>query len=431
MTYGLIGEHLPHSFSKEIHAHCADYTYELHELAPDEVDDFMRAAHFTAINVTIPYKQTVIPYLHYIHPHAEHIGAVNTVVNCEGKLYGYNTDFYGMKALFRHAGIDPYDKKVLILGGGGTSMTARAVVQDMGAKEVITVGRKTTPTSISYEDAYAYHTDAHIIVNTTPCGMYPYPDGAEHIKATPIDIEKFPHLCGVVDAVYNPIRTNLIQDAKERGISAEGGLYMLVAQAVMASRIFVGKVGEAFDEALMDAQTHGIYQKILSDKENIVLTGMPGSGKSTVGKALAELLGRRFVDTDTLIVEREGKEISQIFAEAGEVGFRKIEAQVVREVANTLTGHVIATGGGVVLRDDNVRALRRTGRLYFLNRSLEKLIPTEDRPLASTVEAITKRFYERYDRYLATADREVAVDEVIDHTIQTIREDFFHEAHDH
>ena len=426
MNYGLIGEHLPHSFSKEIHALCADYIYELHELTPDDVEGFMKAAEFTAINVTIPYKRTVMPYLHHIHPHAESIGAVNTVVNKNGELYGYNTDFYGMRSLIRRVGIDPMDKKALVLGTGGAAHTAVAVLKDMGAKEVLVVERWETDEFISYETACRDHADAEVIVNATPCGMYPYPDGNENIKGTPIDLSAFPNLCGVVDAVYNPLRTNLVQDAKDRGIPAEGGLYMLVAQAVMASRIFRGYVDEAFDdEASMDQESERIFKIILSDKENIVLTGMPGSGKSTVGKALSELLGRPFVDTDALIVERAGKPISDIFAEVGEAGFRDLESQVVKETANSLTGHIIATGGGAILRDENVRALRRTGRLYFLNRSLEALIPTHDRPLASTVDAIRKRFEERYDRYLATADREVVIDEVIEHTVQTIREDFF------
>ena len=426
MRYGLIGEHLPHSFSKEIHALCADYTYELHELPPHAVADFMTSADFSAINVTIPYKSAVMPYLHHIHPHAAAIGAVNTVVNMDGKLYGYNTDFYGMSALIRLLGIDPTGKKALILGGGGTAKTAHAVLTHMGASEVLVVGRQTTPHSISYAEAYAHHTNAQIIVNTTPCGMYPYPDGADHIKGTPIDITAFPHLCGVVDAVYNPLRTNLVLDAMAQGIPAMGGLYMLVAQAVMASLIFRGELDTAFgDEAKMDAMARDIYQKIWCDKENIVLTGMPGSGKSTVGQALSDALGRPFVDTDELIVAKAGKPIPQIFAEVGEAGFRDLESLVVKEVANAYAGYVIATGGGAILRAENVRALRRSGRLYFLNRPLEKLLPTPDRPLASSAEAITARFNERYHIYLSTADVEVVTDEVVEHTINTIREDFF------
>lgn len=426
MNYGLIGEHLSHSFSKEIHEMCADYTYEIRELTPEAVPAFMQNPEFSAINVTIPYKQTVMPYLYDIHEHARMIGAVNTVVNKDGKLYGYNTDFYGMTALIRRIGVSLKDKKVLVLGTGGAAHTAIAVAKAQGASDVLTVERWATDDYISYEMAYTDHSDAGVIINCTPCGMYPYPDGGPNIVGTPIDVSKFPNLSGVVDAVYNPLRTNLVQDALDRGIPAEGGLYMLVAQAVMACRIFLGRVEEAFsDELSMDKETERIYKKIASDKENIVLTGMPGSGKSTVGKALAEALGRPFVDTDAVIVERAGKPITAIFSELGEAGFRDLETQAVKDMANTHTGAIIATGGGAILRDENIRALRRTGRIYFINRSLENLIPTADRPIASTVEAIQRRFEERYDRYLATCDVEVKTDEVVEHTVSTVREDFF------
>jgi len=427
MNYGLIGEHLSHSFSKEIHEMCANYTYELCELTPEAVADFMQNPTFAAINVTIPYKQTVMPYLCEIHDHARRIGAVNTVVNQDGKLYGYNTDFYGLSALTRRVCGTLQGKKVLILGSGGTSHTARAVADAQRAASVLTVVRNPKGAGeISYADAEATHSDAGIIINCTPCGMYPYADGAEHIKGTPIDITRFPRLAGVVDAVYNPLRTNLVQDALDRGIPAEGGLYMLVAQAVMACRVFLGRVEEAFsDETEMDRETERVFKKILSDKENIVLTGMPSSGKTTVGKALAEMLGRPFIDTDAVIVERAGKPITEIFAELGEAGFRNLETQAVKDVANTHTGAVIATGGGAILQDVNVRALKRTGRLYFLNRPLEQLIPTADRPIASTVEAIKRRFEERYDRYLSTCDKEIKNNEAVDYTVNTIREDFF------
>ena len=427
MKYGLIGEHLSHSFSKEIHEMCADYTYELCELPPEAVADFMQNPAFKAINVTIPYKQTVMPFLHEIHEHARMIGAVNTVVNRDGKLYGYNTDFYGLSALVRRVCGCLRGKKVLILGSGGTSHTACAVAASQHAAQVLTVVR--TPkgdAQISYAEAEEKHMDAEVIINCTPCGMYPYADGAEHIKGTPIDITRFPRLAGVVDAVYNPLRTNLVQDALDRGIPAEGGLYMLVAQAVMACRIFLGHVEEAFsDETAMDRETERVFKKILSDKENIVLIGMPSSGKTTVGKALAEMLGRPFIDTDAVIVERAGKPITDIFSELGEAGFRDLETQAVRDMANTHTGAIIATGGGAILRDENVRALKRTGRLYFLNRPLEQLIPTADRPIASTVEAIKRRFEERYDRYLSTCDKEIKNNETVDYTVNTIREDFF------
>lgn len=422
MQYGLIGEHLPHSFSKEIHGKCADYDYELHELTPDQVGQFMTEAPFRAINVTIPYKQTVIPYLHFVNDHAKRIGAVNTVVNRDGKLYGYNTDFYGMVSLIRRIGIDLKGKKVLILGTGGTSHTAQAVAAASQAGTVLTVGRVQDAPHVTYEEAYASHTDAQVIINTTPCGMYPYADGSAERVGTPIDLSRFPHLCGVVDAVYNPIRTNLVCDALQRGIPAEGGLFMLVSQAVMASRIFLDQPA---DEAEMDAVCRSVYGEILASKENIVLTGMPACGKSTVGKALAEGLNRRLIDTDAEIVARAGKPISEIFAGDGEDAFRALEAQVIRDVANETTGAIIATGGGAILREENVRRLKRTGRIYFLNRPLEHLLPTPDRPTASTVQAVRQRYEERFDRYCATCDVRIDTDEVIDHTVQAIRKDFF------
>lgn len=420
MEYGLIGEHLPHSFSKEIHGRCADYDYRLTELTPEQVPDFMTVRDFKAINVTIPYKQTVIPFLSFVDESAKAIGAVNTVVNKNGELYGYNTDFYGMEALIRRIGISLTDKKVLILGTGGTSHTAQAVAKSAKAKAVIVAGRPVDNPDVTFDEAYEKHTDADVIINTTPCGMYPYADGTPERAGTPIDLSNFPNLCGVVDVVYNPIRTNLVMDAKDRGLPSEGGLYMLVAQAVKACRIFLDK-----DTDGMDEQTEIIYKDILAQKENIVLTGMPGSGKSTVGKNLAKALNRPFIDTDEVIVQKAGKEISQIFAEVGESGFRDLESEVVREVANGNTGAIIATGGGAILRDENVRSLKRTGKLYFLDRALEALLPTADRPLASTVGAIRKRYEERYDRYRATCDVQVEIDEVVQHTEEHIRKDFF------
>ncbi len=420
MEYGLIGEHLPHSFSKEIHGRCADYDYQLTELTPGQVPEFMKAKDFKAINVTIPYKQTVIPFLTFVDESAKSIGAVNTVVNRDGELYGYNTDFYGMEALIRRIGISLTDKKVLILGTGGTSHTAQAVAKGQKALAVIVAGRPVDQPDVTFDEAYEKHSDAEVIINTTPCGMYPYADGTPDRASTPIDLSKFPNLCGVVDVVYNPIRTNLVMDAKDRGLPAEGGLYMLVAQAVKACRIFQEKDFDGMDE-----ETQSIYKEISAQKENIVLTGMPGSGKSTVGKKLAKALNRPFIDTDEVIVKKAGKEISQIFAEAGEAGFRDLESQVLREVANGNTGAIIATGGGAILRDENIRVLKRTGKIYFLDRALESLLPTSDRPLASTVEAILKRYEERYDRYRATCNVRVQVDENIEHTLEFIRKDFF------
>lgn len=390
MKYGCIGERLGHSFSKEIHSLIADYDYRLKELAPDEVEPFMKKADFLAINVTIPYKEKVIPYLYHVDEDAKLIGAVNTIVNRDGKLYGYNTDFYGMSELAGHAGISFDGKKVLILGTGGTSKTAYAVAMAHGAREVLKASRTPSETAISYTDVYKYHTDSEIIINTTPVGMYP------NIFNKPIELSKFHSLIGVLDAVYNPLNTPLILEAKKLGVCAEGGLYMLVAQGVRASEIFTDT---KYDDSVLDS----VYAKILADKQNVVLIGMPASGKTTVGKILAQKLGRRLVDTDEVIVDKHGKEIPDIFAEVGEGGFRDFESCAISEIS-AFGSSVIATGGGAVLRRENVDALSENGKIYFIDRPLDMLIPTDDRPTASTKEAIEKRYGERYGIYRASAD---------------------------
>ena len=418
MKYGLIGEHLPHSFSKEIHAKIADYTYELCELEKHELDGFMTKKDFIAINVTIPYKKDVIPYLTEIDENAKKIGAVNTIINRDGALYGYNTDFFGMSALIRRIGVELFGRKVAILGTGGTSNTAIAVCEALGARQTVVVGRSAKNGAISYSDLYRDHTDVDYIINTTPCGMYPYPDGNETISATPVNLSAFPSLKGVTDAVYNPLRTNFIMDARERGIPAEGGLYMLVAQAVVAAEKFMGK---SIDPSVTDR----IFSEIQASKENIVLSGMPGSGKSTVGKYLAKTLNRKLIDTDEEIVRQTGKEITEIFAEIGSEGFRKIEVEVIARVSSENQGAVIATGGGAILRDDNVRALKRGGKIYFLNRPIEDIVPTADRPLALDRAALEARFRERYARYLSTCDREIINTQSPEIAAKMITEDFF------
>ena len=398
MKYGCIAERLGHSFSKEIHARLSDYEYELIELTPEEPDGFMRKKDFIAINVTIPYKQAVIRYLDELDPMAASIGAVNTVVNRGGRLCGYNTDLAGMSALINKIGIDMRGKKVLIAGTGGTAKTATAVSKLMGASEIYKLSRTPDGDSISYAEAYEKHSDAQVIINTTPVGMYPKVEGSH------IDLDRFDRLCGVVDAVYNPLRTNLILDARERGIPAEGGLYMLVAQAVCASEHFLGI---KYPEETVDR----VYGEILAEKENIVLCGMPGCGKSTVGGILSELLDRPLYDSDSEIVKREGREINEIFTERGEGYFRDIEAEVIKSLSMS-GGGIIATGGGAVLRRDNVRALKRNGRIVFLDRPLCELVPTPDRPLALSREAIEERYRERYSIYLSSADVRVETETV-------------------
>lgn len=406
MEYGLIGEHLGHSFSKEIHGKIGDYNYELKEIAPDRVDAFMRAKDFKAINVTIPYKEKVIPYLDEISEGARKIGAVNCIVNKEGKLYGYNTDFDGMRALILKNKIVVYGKKVLILGTGGTSKTAHAVAESLGAGEILTVSRTKSEGVITYEEAGTLHKDAAVIINTTPAGMYPKTEGK------PVELSCFDRLDGVIDAIFNPLRSNLVMEALGRNIAAEGGLYMLVMQAIVASQYF-------FDTKYPEAMCDKIFKEILSEKENIVLIGMPASGKSSVGRKLAQNTKREYVDSDPLIEERAGMAISDIFAKYGEKHFRDLEAEVIKDISQK-SGMIISTGGGAVLREENVYNLKMNGRIYFIDRPLQYLMPTGDRPLANSREKIIELYNKRYPIYKERCDVRIDVQGNIEWTAREI-----------
>lgn len=410
MEYGCIGKRLIHSFSKEIHAKLFNYKYELLELSENELPAFLNKRDFKAINVTIPYKKAVIPYLYSISPIAEKIGAVNTVVNKNGKLYGYNTDFYGLKALIEKNDISLKDKKVLILGSGGTSATAKAVAEELLAKSVLRVSRKKSEGFITYDEALKLHSDAQIIINTTPVGMYP------NINGVPIDINAFKKLIGVVDVVYNPLKTELVVNAEKRDIKAVGGLYMLVAQAVFAAERFT-------DTEIEGAKIDKIFKEVLKAKENIVLIGMPSSGKSTIGALLAKSLNKNFVDTDTLIEEEQKLTIREIFDKFGEEKFRVLEAEAVERVS-ALQNTVIATGGGAVLRKENVENLSKNGKIFFLDRPLDRLITTDSRPLSSDRESLIKRYNERYDIYLKSADYILKCDDDKAKNIELLRKEF-------
>lgn len=412
MKYGLIGEKLGHSFSAEIHARLGDYEYRLCELTKQELHEFMTKKDFCAINVTIPYKRDVIPYLDEIDSAAQNIGAVNTIVNRGGKLCGYNTDFYGMKSLIDREGIGIKGKNVAILGTGGTSKTAHAVARAMGAGNVFAVSRTPDGNSISYDELYARAGEINVIINTTPVGMYPHDSGV------PLDISGFGALEGVVDAIYHPLCTNIVLDAMARGIPARGGLYMLVAQAAYAAKLF-------FDDDAMMSKTEGIFRALEANKQNIVLVGMPGCGKSTVGGRIAAALGRELLDSDSEIVNDVGMSIPEYFAKYGEGEFRERESEAVERLAQK-NGVIIATGGGAVLREQNVKMLKRNGVVIFIDRSIENILPTEDRPLSRDRAALQKRYDERYPVYCAAADiridADASIDEVAERVIKAFRE---------
>ncbi len=410
MEYGCIGEKLTHSFSKEIHNLLFDYDYEIKEIERDKLVEFMRAKEFKAINVTIPYKQDVIPYLDWVSDTATGIGAVNTIVNREGKLYGYNTDFAGLTALIKLNDITVSGKRVLVLGSGGTSKTAVAVVKSLHAASVKRVSRTAREDCITYEDAIQNYHDAEVIINTTPCGMYP------NIIGEPIDISLFKELESVVDAIYNPLCSNLVVKAKAMGLKATGGLYMLVHQAAVAAELFT-------DSKIDNDKIYGVYKKIEQSKRNIVLIGMPSSGKSTIGKQLADELGMQFIDTDKEIEKVSGKTIPEIFEIFGECGFRDMESRVIAEVS-VKQNCVIATGGGAVLREQNVALLKGNGTIYFVDRPLDLLVTTDDRPLSSNRVDLEKRYNERYDIYCDAADKRFVNDGELEVIVNDIKEDF-------
>ena len=384
MKCGLLGRKLGHSYSPQIHALMDDYSYELFEKEPEEVGEFVRNGDYDAMNVTIPYKKDVIPYLDEIDDIARRLGSVNTIVRRpDGRLEGHNTDYYGFLSLIEHSGIQVYGRKVLVLGTGGTSVTAQAVLADLGA-QVVVISR-------SGENNYGnleQHYDAQVIVNTTPVGMYP------NTGAAPLDIRLFPQLRGVLDVIYNPSRTQLLLDADEQWIDCDNGLWMLVAQAKLASEFFTGK-------KLSTGIIASIHRKLENQMMNLVLIGMPGCGKSTVGKLLAERTGKTFVDADEEIVKLAGKSIPEIFADEGEEAFRAYETQVLGELGKR-SGLVIATGGGCVTRDRNFPLLHQNSNIVWLRRDTA-LLPTEGRPLSQS-QKLADMYRVRQPLYEAFSD---------------------------
>lgn len=385
--YGLLGEHLPHSFSPQIHLALGNDDYHLFEIAPENLEKFMNEKIFKGLNVTIPYKKAVIPYLDKISPEAEKIGAVNTITVRDGKLCGDNTDYFGFKYMVEKSGITVKDKKALVLGSGGASLTVQTVLRDLGAKIVLVVSRNG---EINYTNVYS-HTDTDIIVNTTPVGMYP-----DNMNSS-VDLSKFPNLSGVLDVVYNPLKTRLIMDAEKLGISAVAGLSMLVAQAKKAHEIFFNTI--------IDNNVCEKIEKVLRlQMSNIVLIGMAGCGKSTIGKILSQKLGKDFVDTDEMIENAENKPIPQIIERFGEDFFRCAENLAVN-IAGKEKGRIIATGGGVITRPENYMPLSQNGIIVFINRDADKL-DSRGRPL-SQLYGVKPLYEKRMPLYRQFADIEV------------------------
>lgn len=401
MKCGLLGRTLKHSYSPRIHALLGDYPYVLYEKEPQELESFLRQEAFDGINVTMPYKTAVIPYLDELTPIAKELGAVNTIVRRNGRLIGHNTDHYGFLALLRRSGLSPAGKKCLVLGSGGASKVVCAVLREALAN-VVVISRQGEH---NYDNLHL-HSDAALLINTTPVGMYP------DTGHSPINLDLFPKLEGVLDVIYNPARTQLLLDAEARGIPCANGLYMLVAQAMEASQRFTGC---QVPEEKLDM----VYRQLRYEMENILLIGMPGCGKSTVGKLLAGKTGRTFADCDALVEEMAKKSIPRIFAEDGEEAFRRLETAALSQLGKQ-SGLIIATGGGCVTRPENDALLRQNGRIFWLQRDLDRL-STAGRPL-SMAQPLNQLYNSRKDLYAALADHIVANNNTVDNTVSQILE---------
>ena len=384
MKCGLLGEKLGHSYSPQIHNSLGSYSYELFEKQPEELAQFLQSGAFHGLNVTIPYKKAVIPYLTELSPIAAKLGAVNTIVRRkDGSLIGHNTDYFGFKTMVEASGLQVSGKKALVLGSGGASNTAVAVMKELGSQVVII--------SRSGENNYSNlnrHRDAAIIVNTTPVGMYP------NVSDSPVSLEQFPALEGVLDLIFNPARTRLLQEAEARGLVAMNGLLMLVAQAKESAEWFTGS-------AIEDEKIGEIHQALQKKMQNIVLIGMPGCGKTSVAAKLAHLTGKEVVDADAEIVAQAGMTIPEIFAKSGEAAFRRLETQVLEQLGKR-SGIILSTGGGCVTRQENYPSLHQNGRIFWLKRDIAAL-PTDGRPISQTTD-LNKLFECRRPLYEAFAD---------------------------
>lgn len=400
MKCGLLGKKLAHSYSPQIHSYLGDYAYSLFEKDSEEIHDFLKNGDFTGINVTIPYKKEVIPFLDELSPIARRLGAVNTIVRRpDGTLCGHNTDYFGFSVMLKTIGLNVSGKKVLVLGSGGASNTAVAVLREAGAN-VIIVSRS----GINNYDNLHLDEDAAAIVNTTPVGMYP------NTGITPVNLSRFPKLEGVMDVIYNPAKTQLLLDAERLGIPCENGLRMLVAQAKESSEWFQGKT---LDDSIIDS----IHAKLSVQMKNIILIGMPGSGKSTVAELLAKKLNRKMMDADKIVTELTEKTIPEIFAEDGESVFRAWETEALRKLGKE-SGLIIATGGGCVTRSENYPLLHQNGEIFWLQRDPD-ILPTDGRPLSQKND-LNSMYKLRQPMYQAFSDHIIDNNSSLEQTVTSV-----------
>lgn len=392
MKYGLIGKTLVHSYSKEIHESLGEYEYNLFSLPPEKLTDFVNARDYGGLNVTIPYKKDVIPLCDHVSKLAREIGAVNTLYFQDGKLCGHNTDYEGFLYAAKSARIDFRNRTVLILGTGGTSLMAQLAVKNSGAKKIYVASRSTSDgdTHLTYDELDRIASHVQVVVNTTPVGTYP-----NNMKSV-ISLSDFPACQSVIDVIYNPFKTALILEAEKLGLKHTNGLPMLVAQATAAAGYFIGKPGH------FNKRNKTIVKAMEAQMRNIVLVGMPGSGKSTVGKVLSRITGKPFIDMDEEIVRRAGITIPEIFDRDGEKAFRDMETEVAKDLGKE-KNQIIATGGGAVLRPENIDALRQNALVILLTRPVD-MLPTKGRPLSKDINALKKMESERRPYYNAAAD---------------------------
>ncbi len=400
--FGLLGQKLGHSYSPAIHKKFFDYSYGLYEVEPEELESFLESTELSGMNVTIPYKKSVIPYCAELSDTARRMGSVNTLVRRDKGWYGHNTDYEGFAYTLQRSGAEIKGKKALVLGNGGVAPTVRMVLEDMGAGSIVTVCRRGED---NFENI-ARHSDAQIIVNATPVGMYP--NNGESL----VDLRQFPKLEAVFDLIYNPARTALLLQAESLGLVWDNGLGMLVAQARGSAELFAG-------EKLSNEAVSQVEKELSLEMGNIILIGMPGCGKSSIGRILAEKLGRQFYDADAEIVKDSAMSIEDIFAKEGEEGFRVRESHTLARLGKN-SACVISTGGGCVTRAENYPLLHQNGRIVWVKRSLD-ILPTEGRPLMRTNTA-ARLYEERKDKYAAFADLAIENDGSLSEAAEKIME---------